>query len=343
MSYQEIIEVNKDIILNLYLAKNYKKSEIAYKLINDLNLDLTNSQVDSFRRAVNQFLQDWDQSQMQHLDSEGNIYQDTIKSVHPTTAKILFFDVETTYAIGYFFPPLYNIIVQPEHVLRDSHMICWSAQWLYDPEVFGDVITPEEMAAGNAERITKSLWKVMDEADIIIAHNGKDFDIKVANTHFIKYGLPLPSQYEVVDTNIIAKRTFRFASNALDYINRFLGLPTKIVTPKRLWVECMEGKPEALAKMFSYNKHDVEILVLNYLKLRPYIKGHPNMGFYVEGETIACPNCGSTKIHPLNKPYHTLLSEYTAYRCDDCGALGHSKKNITGPEKKKTIIAPDNR
>jgi hypothetical protein len=66
-----------------------------------------------------------------------------------------------------------------------------------------------------------------------------------------------------------------------------------------------------------------------YLKLRPWIKSHPNLGLYVEGEV--CPTCGSDQITWKGK-YRTPAGEYKTFRCE-CGAIGRSRHS----EPKKSL------
>jgi len=40
--------------------------------------------------------------------------------------------------------------------------------------------------------------------------------------------------------------------------------------------------------MLEYNVHDVEITELVYLKLRPWMKSHPNMGVYNVDKPLSC-------------------------------------------------------
>lgn len=64
-------------------------------------------------------------------------------------------------------------------------------------------------------KLIEDLWKLFDEADIIIGHNINSFDIKKANTRFIENGLMPPSNYQTIDTLRVAKKYFGFTSNKL--------------------------------------------------------------------------------------------------------------------------------
>jgi DNA polymerase III epsilon subunit-like protein len=62
----------------------------------------------------------------------------------------------------------------------------------------------------------------MDEADLICAHNGDAFDIKKINSRLIVNGFKPPSPFKTIDTLKIARRVFKFDSNKLDNIGRYL-------------------------------------------------------------------------------------------------------------------------
>ena len=96
--------------------------------------------------------------------------------------KILFLDIETTpiavwvWSIGkqYVYPQ--NIIKDNNNKAIDWYVLSWSAKWLYDDKILSDVLTPKEAKERNDKRIIKSVWKLLNEADIasqiIIQENG---------------------------------------------------------------------------------------------------------------------------------------------------------------------------
>src|ERR1019366_3081154 len=88
--------------------------------------------------------------------------------------------------------------------------------------------------------LVKELWRMMNDADIIIAHNGDGFDIKKSNARFIIHGLLPPATYKTIDTLKIARRHFKFGSNKLNDLGVTLGLGKKLPhTGAHLWFGCM--------------------------------------------------------------------------------------------------------
>lgn len=241
--------------------------------------------------------------------------------------RVLIFDIETSPMKAYVWR-MWKENIHLEQVISDWFCIAWSAKWLYSEDIMGDVLTPEEVKTEDDGRIMKSLWTLINEADIVVAHNGNKFDIPRINSRFIINGLAPTKPYFSVDTCQIARKQFGFSSNKLDALAGYFNIPHKMDTDFNLWKRCLEGDIEALEYMLDYNKKDVAILEEIYLKLRPWIKNHPNMG-NLEGKEMACSNCGSTNLVPMTgKYYYTSVGKYQLYRCSACGAVSRERFSI---------------
>lgn len=242
--------------------------------------------------------------------------------------KILIFDIETTPMISYTWGR-WNQNVSLDQTIQESYMLCWSACWLHKNEVFGDCLTSEESIKCNDDRIVRSLWEYVNEADILVAYNGEAFDVKKINGMFFLKGLNPPSPYKVVDPCKVARNKFSFSSNKMDALANYLGIPTKIDTDFNLWKRCMNGDKEALEYMFTYNKKDVNILREIYVKMLPYITNHPNVCNYI-GDSMSCTHCGETEKYEKLEGYYyyTNTNKYQVYRCLTCGSLFRDRKAL---------------
>lgn len=243
-----------------------------------------------------------------------NIYNKKV----PPKPKILLLDIETSPMRAYIWNR-WNQYVSVDQTISEWFCICWSAKWLGSNEVFGDVLTSQEILEENDSTIMKSLWKVLDEANIVITHNGKRFDIPRINTRFILHNLPPTSSYTQIDTLEIARKNFSFSSNKLGALAQMFNIPTKLDTSFSLWSRCLQGDETALNYMLEYNKRDIEVLEGVYLKLLPWIKNHPNIGLYNNTKAAVCPNCGSAELTDIGFHY-TNSNKYMLYRCK-CGAI----------------------
>lgn len=149
----------------------------------------------------------------------------------------------------------------------------------------------------------------------------------MANTKFSIYGLNHPSACQMIDTYSVAKKEFNFPSNSLDYICKYYGLKGKLETPKGLWDRCVAGDPQALKEMLRYNDNDVSMSEEVYLRMRPMIHSHPNVGLYMDTDKTVCPTCGSTNLE-WSKFYITPVNRYRTARCQ-CGAMVRTRGSMT--------------
>lgn len=238
--------------------------------------------------------------------------------------KILIFDIETAPMTAYVWRR-WKQNISLDQTISEWFIICWSAKWLYEDKVMGDVLTSEEAIQQNDKRITESLWKLIDEADIVVAYNGKKADIPWMNTRFICNGLVPPSPYRIIDPIETAKRRFAFSSNKLDALAGYFNIPHKLETTFELWKGCMQGDKESLNYMLEYNKKDSYILEEVYLKLRPWIQNHPNIANLTDEN--CCPHCGSFNYETIeDKYYNTQTGKYVIHRCKHCGTIFRDRK-----------------
>jgi len=236
--------------------------------------------------------------------------------------KILFFDLETAPNKAYIWS-LWNEVKNMDYVSSPWYVLCWSAKWLGEKEIMSAGVNN---SSENDKSIIRKLRKLFDKADVVVAHNAKKFDVRRVNTRFIANGMTPPSSYRVVDTLLEARRSFSFTSNRLNDLGKFFGLGEKIDTGGfELWKQCMAGNKVAWNKMVRYCKNDVVLLEKIYLKLRPYMKQHPNLGIYENREL--CPKCGSGEIQ--NRGYaYTNQCKYQQFVCKNCGAWARGKKAL---------------
>ncbi len=248
--------------------------------------------------------------------------------------KILAFDLETLPLLAHIWGVWQQNIppAMMDDKVKSKAIVTWSAKWLNDSKMMSDKMTPKEAIIQDDERVVRSLWELIDEADVLIAHNGIRFDIPVMNTRFLIYGLTPPSPYKVIDTLMVARKQFDLPHNKMDYIAGVLGIDHKISTSFALWRGCMLGNKEDLDYMQKYNDKDVFILEEIYLKLRPWIKNHPNFNLYSDKEG-ACPTCGELDSLEKNGKYPTTVNRYQSYKCNACGSFSR-----TGKSGKKTDL-----
>ena len=254
----------------------------------------------------------------------------------PKAPKILIFDIETMFMTVSVWGISFKQRIPADNIIEDWNALSWSAKWLFDSEIMSDVLTSEEAIARDDSRVLKSIWKLLDESDIVIAHNGNKFDLRKLNARFIQQGLTPPLPYRSIDTLKVAKRYFAFSSYTLKFLCKMFGLSPKIHTGYELWKQCLKGDEEALKKMKQYNIGDILSLEELYLKLRPWIKSSVNFGVYMDTEESVCPNCGGKDLEWKGQ-YTTTAGRFKTFRCSNCGAIGRSRYSELGKEQRRNL------
>ena len=239
------------------------------------------------------------------------------------TAKILVLDIETAPHIAYVWGAWKQNIHNSQWVSK-SWIMSFSAKWLGEHEIFTEVCkTPED-----EHKIIFELLLWLDEADFVVAHNGKKFDLPRIIGAAIKHGFTPPSPYKELDTLLVARREFGFVSNTLDALCEEMGLPRKDKHKKfpgfELWTACMDGVEEAWEELVEYNEQDVLILEQLYLRMRPYFRNHPNVNREHDDE-VRCPKCGSNNIQWRGYYYTAAGLCYRRFVCLDCGGWGRAR------------------
>ena len=261
------------------------------------------------------------------------------KKAEKRMPKVLIFDIETAPLEAYIWQTqVFKANVPEGMVVSEWFMLTWSAKWLFSDIVLSDKLTRKEALNEDDKRITERLWQLFDEADIIIAHNGGKFDVPNMNTRFLVIGLRPPSSYQIIDTLLVARKQFGFTHNNLNALARIFGIPGKIHTDFELWKLSKHGDEDALRKMEVYNKQDVTLLEEVYLKLRPWMKSHPNIGLFMESDIPRCPYCGSDEIHLNGKYYYTMTGKYPTYQCNKCGGISRGRKTEYPKDKGKNLV-----
>lgn len=241
--------------------------------------------------------------------------------------KVLFYDIETQPNIGYVWGMYEQNVLS---YVKEWQLLSFAYKWQGEKEVF--CITRAGQKTDKA--LVKKLWKLLNSADIVIAHNGDEFDNKKASAKFLEYGLTPPSPFQSVDTLKVARRYFKLNSNKLNDLGTTLKVGRKVVhTGFDLWLGCMKNDAKSWATMEKYNKQDVVLLEKVYNKLLPWINTHPNVAF-IAGSGDGCPKCGSTKLQSRGFRC-TRTSKFQQYQCMSCGGWCRARlaeKGIAKPE-----------
>jgi hypothetical protein len=214
----------------------------------------------------------------------------------------------------------------PDEVTEWPRTICHAWRWLGQRRVE----FAAEWESGGYEGMLQRAWEVYDRADIIVGHNVAAFDTKHLNTGWRDLGLTPPAPFKTVDTLRQAQRVFGDESKTLAALTERLGIETKtdkydVVTARA----AVAGDVKAQRKLTAYNKGDIIASEALYLKLLPWMHGHPHHALYNLDDGDCCQRCGGADLRRRGFAY-TPLGKYRQFRCEGCGGWSRGKKNLAG-------------
>lgn len=253
-----------------------------------------------------------------------------------TGPRIAILDIETSPIFGKVWS-LWNNNLSLAQIEADWFIMSFSAKWLGERKV-SYLDQSKTRPISNDRKLLEALWQWLDEADIVVAHNGKKFDIKKINARLILNGFPPYSPIKIVDTQLEARKIAAFTSNKLQYLTDNLCETKKREHSKypgwELWNECLLGNKDAWREMKLYNKDDVKSLEELYIVLRPWITGHPNWGLYTDANISVCRNCGSSSLDRRGLHYASTRT-YQRFRCKECGTWQRGSVCVSPPVRNK--------
>lgn len=210
----------------------------------------------------------------------------------------------------------------------ERHGYLWSISWKWygEKKIYHKNITDFPLYKKDRysdKVLTEFIWNLVNEADIVICHNGNAFDTKYITGRFAHHKLGQPRPYKKIDTKLLFKKYLNEDSNSLKDICFKHNLPHKLETGgEKLWQDCEHGDLKAIKKMEGYNNGDVVSLESAYLFILPFIENHPNIALML-GERSACSNCGSKNVKKEGFNY-TRVSKQQQWSCKDCHSWHNS-------------------
>jgi DNA polymerase elongation subunit (family B) len=229
--------------------------------------------------------------------------------------KRLFFDIETSPNIGLFWTAGYRLSISPDNIIKERAIICICYKWAGDDKVYSLSWDKNQ----DDKKLLEQFIKVANEADELIGHNGDRFDLPWVRTRCLYHRIPVFPTYTTLDTLKNARSKFKFNSNKLDYIAKFLGIGAKIKTGYDLWKKVVLDKDqEALDSMVEYCKNDVLILEQVYNEMSSYIPAKTHHGVANGGERYSCPKCASEDMKFSQKRYTASGTPRIQLQCKNC-------------------------
>jgi hypothetical protein len=262
----------------------------------------------------------------------------------PPRPRILTLDIETAPLESYHWG-LWDQNIGLEQINVEWTILSVSAKWLDEkPVMFRHTGGRGKAKVRDDKELLRWLWTLLDKADIVVTQNGKAFDMRKINARMLMQGLDRPySPVKIIDTMIESRRHFDFTSNKLAWLSKHL-TPAKKSEHKsfpgfELWSECLKDNPKAWREMRKYNALDVVATEQLYLKLRPWMVGHPNVAVYDhDSEKRQCPKCGSDRLQ-MRGYAHTQTGMYHRFQCWGCGGYSRTRYTLNSIDKRKALLS----
>jgi DNA-directed RNA polymerase subunit RPC12/RpoP len=257
------------------------------------------------------------------------------------SAKILTLDIETAPIVAYVWGT-FDQNIGLDMIKEDWSILSFSAKWLNsDTVIFRHTGGRGINKVRDDKALLKELWKLLDEADIVVTQNGKKFDIKKINSRLYCHGFEPYSDIQIIDTLLIARGKFGFTSNKLAFLSKQRGdihkSEHKSFPGFDLWRECLADNPKAWKEMQSYNSIDVLATEALYLEFRSWMPSHPNMALYIDSDAPKCTKCGSAHLTKDGVRF-TSAGKFQRYQCQSCGSKSRSNVNLLSKAARKSLL-----
>lgn len=234
--------------------------------------------------------------------------------------KILYLDLEISPMLAWTYSAYESNALS---IKKQPQIVSFAYQWDGEKKIHVRTLPDYEgykpgVSRLNDKKLVFDLYDLMNEADVIVGHNIKRFDIKHAKARFIYHGLKPTKRFLLEDTLFMARKYFKFPKNNLDELcERFgIGTKSKVKHSDVIW-DCIEGDEKAWKLMGEYNKQDIKLTRDLYKKIAPWHETHTNLNAFWRKEQ-GCPTCGSEKV--VQRGYRYLANSIKhRFSCNKCG------------------------
>jgi DNA polymerase elongation subunit (family B) len=227
----------------------------------------------------------------------------------------LYFDVEVSPNVGLFWTAGYKQNIDYSNIIKERAIICICYKWEDDRQVHW--LTWDENQDDKA--MLEKFIEIANQADELVGHNGDKFDLAWIRTRCLFHQISMFPKYVTIDTLKVARSKFRFNSNRLDYIAKYLGIGHKIKTDFNLWKNIVLHKDQkALNYMVKYCKMDVSLLEQVHKKLSTHIDSKTHYGVIFGQDRGSCPECGSDELVIYKRRTNVSGLKKIQYKCKVC-------------------------
>jgi DNA polymerase elongation subunit (family B) len=238
-----------------------------------------------------------------------------------TKRRRLFFDIETSPNIGFFWEAGWKKQIDYSNIIHERKVICICYKWEEEKETH--FLTWDRKQCDRA--MLQKFVGVANTATELVGHNGDKFDLAWIRTRCLFHKIDMFPTYTTFDTLKISRSKFKFNSNRLNYIAQYLGIGGKIKTDFNLWKDIVLNKDQkAMDKMVKYCQKDVVLLEKVFSRIRSHVPHKSHYGVIFGQDKGSCPECGSDDLIINNRRTTASGVKKIQYICKTCNKI-HSK------------------
>ncbi len=203
-------------------------------------------------------------------------------------------------------------------------VILFGYKWLHEKQAHVLMIDKESLRQFDDKKLLQQASKLLEEADLLVAHFGSVFDRRFIQGRLLIHGLPPIPPTKMRDTCMIARSVANYSSNRLKHLAKILRLRHRKLENgwPEAWFQVMQGNMKALKGLAAYCVGDVQTLEDLYLRLRPYDNPHPRMR---ENPSV-CAVCGGAQ---QRRGYRWAQQyRYQRYQCTKCKRWSHDSHRV---------------
>lgn len=257
--------------------------------------------------------------------------------------RVLVADIETLPIKGYVWS-LFQKGMNPEWIEDPTRLMSFAGKWLHD-DAYYYIDNRGQGDPRNDFLSSCAAHHILSHTDMVVAHNGKKFDMRKLRSFFAMHRLAPLAPVQVIDTLHLNATAFGFDSQRLAFVSKHFSQTEKDrhknFPGSDLWLECMKDNPKAWRECQKYNVADIVANEEMYLELRGWYEAQPNFGiFYEPGEEgeHRCPVCGSEHVHITKRNRRTQVGVYHQYKCDDCGKYSRGRYIIRNKKERAHVL-----
>lgn len=246
---------------------------------------------------------------------------DKLYNKYPRT---VIYDIEVSPCQGWFWQTGTQYI--GAHNIREAgKIICISYRFMDWPK--GKVKSLKWDKNQCDKKMVHKFYEEVKDAELLVGHNGDQFDKKWINVRLAAHGLPTLKFNETEDTLKQVRKQFKLPSYRLDFLCKYFKIGGKLATTSDLWEEIVFNNcKKKLKEMVEYCNNDVLILEELYRTIYPYVDHKMNLAVMHRDPSI-CPQCASTNI--IKRGFKYLKSGiFQRYTCNECGHRYRDGKNL---------------